>query len=799
MLTTGIDSVAGTAGNDTIVGDNATMGSADTINGGAGRDTLKYTDSSTTGVAASPIVSNVEVINIRNVNGSAAVAATKEQVTLTFNDFTHSTGAGDTDGSITVGGTTLNLTADTTGAQIAQAFATIRLPAGYEFVSISGAQLVLRATTAGNVTDITTSQVLGTGGTTNGTMTAPTLAIAQGTNAVASTGIATTFDASTFVGATDFITDLSTNGVTFNNLVAGQSIGANGNGATTVGALTGTYGAAVTSATLNLTGGLQTGAVGGTLQGSGAVTINGAGIATANINSSGAANAVGGVSFVGAAVTTLNIAADAAFGLTAANTITGFSAGQTSTINVTGAGAVRLNTLDAALDVYNAAAATGAQTLTVGSVTQKITTGSANDIITTGGVLTTGSVAAGAGTADRLIVANSADVATAALGAKYSGFEQVQVQNGQAVDLALLAANNTIDTIRLNNAVGTADATNLNATQAANIQITGAAAGQITIGVKDANVGGQIDTVKAALTTTTAAGAAQNIDLATAPINLSGVEKLELTGNGTAAATTGTVSLNTGAAISLDSIKLSNAGNANVITINALHAATNLVVDASGSTGNTTINASAYNTLTGATLKGGSGNDILLGSARVDNLTGGNGRDIFDANDGNSTAAATDKIADFGKITAAVADVSGLNMGNFQGATEVRGGANADLIDVSATAATRATVVATATDVAAASGNAALDIKATVDARGLVTLSGADLAQIDTKAEAIAVFNLLNSVAGGTGVVNLNGNAYIIQEDGANNFVHELTGVTLTGVSIIGAAGTGLVGEAFVV
>lgn len=799
MLTTGIDNITGTSGNDTIIGDNATLGVSDIIKGGAGIDTLNYSDASTTGVAPQGQVSQVEVINVRNVTGSAATAAVKEVVTLSFADFTHG-GASADNSTITIGNTggaaSVTLTASATGTNIAAQVAALAF-VNYDVTGVSGNTVTLTAKTAGVATDVTAAIVLA-GSSTGGASAAAVTT--QGAAAVASSAVALTVNAANFAGATDLNTNLSAGALTFDNVAAGQAVGANGNGAITVGSLTANYGATVTTAALNLTGGLQTGAAGGTLQGSGAVNINGAGIATANVKSSGAANAVGGITF-GGAVTTLNITADSAFGLTGATTITGFSGTQTSTVNVTGAGAVRVNALDTALDVYNASAATGVQTLSLGAATQKVTTGSANDVITTNGIaLTTGSVDAGAGAADRLVVTASADVATAALGAKYKGFEQVQVQDGQAVDLALLAANNTIDTIRLNNATGTAGATNLNATQAANIQITGAAAGLITIGVKDANVGGQIDTVKAALTTTTAAGGVQNINLATAPISLSGVEKLELTGNGTAAATTGTVTLNTGAAISLDSIKLSNAGNGNVITIAAGHAATNLSVDASGSTGNTTINASAYNTLTGATLKGGSGNDTLLGSARVDNLTGGNGRDIFDANDGNSTAAATDKIADFGKITAAVADVSGLNEGNFQGATEVRGGANADLIDVSATAAARATVVATATDVAAASGNAALDIKATVDARGLVTLSGSDLAQIDTKAEAIAVFNLLNSVAGGTGVVNLNGNAYIIQETAADtNFVHELTGVTLTGVSIIGAAGTGLVGEAFVI
>lgn len=797
-LTATADVVTGTADNDTINGTNATLQATDVIRGGAGVDTLNYTDASVGGTNL-PVadIAGVEIINVRNVG--SGTAATAEVATFTF-------GAVAANGTVTitpVGGVAVtyddalqNAGAGSSGAQVA-AFFSANLPAGYQLTSVAGAQLVLTGTPAGNAADL----VLG-----GSAVATQSVGIVQGTAAGAV--VTNTFSAANVIGATDFNTVNSIGAVTITNLAAGQSLGMVGNGATTVGALTGTYGATVTSTTLNLKDGLQTATVAGAPVGANAVVINGAALATATVNSTGAANAVADLDFAGgAALTTLNINATSNFGLAAGAAISGFSGAATSTINVTGAGAVRVNVLDAALDVYNAAAATGAQTLTLGAVTQQVTLGSGNDVVSTGGiVLTTGSVNAGAGTADRLVLTASADIAALANGARYSGFEQVQIQDGQALDLAFLAANNTIDTIRLNNAAGTANVTNLNATQAANVQIIGAAAGLITIGVKNANDGGQIDTVKAALTTMTAAGAAQAINLATAPISLSGVEKLELTGNGTVAATTGAVTLNTAAAISLDSIKLTNAGNGNMVTIAAGHAATNLVVDASASTGNTTLDAGLYATLTGATLKGGSGNDTLIGSVRVDSLTGGNGRDLFDFDTGaagglsRSTAAATDKITDFGKITVAVTDVSTLNLGNFQNVGVVAGGANADVIDLSDVAAARATVVATATDVAAASGNAALDIKATIDARGLLTLTGADAAQIDTVAEALAVFNGLNGAAGGAAVFNLNGNAYVMQENAPDvNAVVELTGVTLTGVSIIGAAGTALVGEAFVI
>lgn len=91
MLTAGTDNVAGTSGNDTIVGlvsataALTTLSSVDVIAGGSGTDTLDITVD--TGVAANtvpvPTVSGVENISIRNVSGN--------QQTIDGNNFTGET------------------------------------------------------------------------------------------------------------------------------------------------------------------------------------------------------------------------------------------------------------------------------------------------------------------------------------------------------------------------------------------------------------------------------------------------------------------------------------------------------------------------------------------------------------------------------------------------------------------------------------------------------------------------------------------------------------------------------------
>ncbi|MBO9444119.1 DUF4214 domain-containing protein [Phaeobacter italicus] len=79
-LTTGVDTIVATSGNDTINGafkvvdggaDLATLGGLDTIDGGAGVDTLEIANQENTGVTvAAASVSNVENLNVRSADGA---------------------------------------------------------------------------------------------------------------------------------------------------------------------------------------------------------------------------------------------------------------------------------------------------------------------------------------------------------------------------------------------------------------------------------------------------------------------------------------------------------------------------------------------------------------------------------------------------------------------------------------------------------------------------------------------------------------------------------------------------------
>ena len=568
-------------------------------------------------------------------------------------------------------------------------------------------------------------------------------------------------------GVTQVWSDRSTAALDITGLAAGSAVGVQGNGTNGVAAVTATYVAGATAATLALNGGMIS--TGGTAPG--AVTINGAGLTSATINSTGGSNIVGGVAL---ANTVKAVTVNATSNVTTGN-ITGVAADTVLTIN--GAGTANVGTIAANVKEVNAAGNSGGATLTMNAVaTTKYVGSTGNDVITTGGVaLTTGEVDAGAGTADRLVVANTTDLNSTTLGAKYKNFEQLEVNTGVTVNLDHVAATNTIDTVRVNRTTDAATGvTNLTAAQAEKVQIIASHAGTnqvITIGVKNATNPGQIDTVKAALTTTTATGALQNINLT--GLTLTGVEKLELTGNGANTATTGAVTLTTTNATALDSIKLVNAGNANVITVAAGHTATNLNIDATGSAGTVTINAAAYNTTTGASLTGGAGNDTIIGSQRFDVIKGGAGNDTitgsnagevqtiqFAAVDAAGTGTVTITVG--GVTTAATAalanDATAATVG-----TAVLGvlNANADLLAAGYTFAHNGTGLITI-NAPANAGNIA-----TATIGGTATFAAANT--ISTTQQAGVVVSA-NELTGG---------------EGNDNFVFGLGGDTVTNVQTI--------------
>ena len=449
-----------------------------------------------------------------------------------------------------------------------------------------------------------------------------------------------TVDAANFTGLTTFNSNLSTGLMTVTNLASGGNYVITGNGSVSAGNLAAGYVAAATSATLNLVGGTK---------GTGGITLSGTGLTATTINSTGAANTVGAVAL---AATTTSLTVNATTGLTTgALSNTGGAALTSLTIN--GAGAVDLstNTLQSTLTTINAAGNSGGVTLALGSsVTQKVTGSTGNDVITTGSILTTGSVDAGAGTGDTLVISAMNQVNTSALAAKYTNFETLR----NSVDSATLDASLIAGITRIQ-ITGTTANTLTNLTNAQTVQAFGdLGTGTITATLLDAS--GTSDTFNLVLGT----GLTAAVAASTGTISINGYETLNLSTNAgptasavanrtsTIAAFTADVltkinltgaafnlqNIATTKAITIDGSQLVGDGNTTAASVKGL------TVGGSALTGSTITGSNFVDTFVigavGSTYNSGLGNDAISASQTVtagSTVNGGGGTDTYTLSD----------------------------------------------------------------------------------------------------------------------------------------------------------------------
>lgn len=589
--------------------------------------------------------------------------------------------------------------------------------------------------TGGNGTDTLNITTVGASGV-NVTQGA-TISGVETLNIRATTNASTLTDAAGFtaVNSVRSAQDLTISG----GLAQGASVGVT---STTGGSIAATYANAATAAVFNANASTTT-----------SVALSGAGLTSATINAFGGANTLGSVAL---ANTVNSVTINAASNVSTGN-ITGVAAN--TAVTVTGAGVANLAALAANVTSVNASANTGGVAFTLNAAKNVQFTGSSgNDVVTTNGAYVAADTAvinAGAGTADRLIVANAADVATAASVAKFQGFEVVQT-TGATLDLALLNAAGITSVV----SSGTTTLNNVT-TQAITL-----GAGTPTINVTGATTVGQIDTLRltisdeqAAVNTLTvgnvvAAGVENVAFTLTDNLTLSSVAGLNSASNLTF---TGAGNLN----LTFDAATLANTR----IDASALTGTGTVVINASSATGSNgvQINGSATkaNNLTGTAnadiLVGGAGNDTLVGGGGADVLTGGAGTNTFTFAAANYAAASAAAL-----ITAR------------DTITDWAAGTN-NVIDFDST------LSATAHTTAAVGGTAS------VSATGLATFAAAD----NTLAlKLAAVVSAVGTDAAGTSVVfNDGGNAYLFVVGDATAGVQATDGlIQLTGVT----AATGL-------
>ena len=584
---------------------------------------------------ANPAVSFGAVASAGSVPTSALIVANTdgnvgETVSFTYNGVTSSYAIGSTQ----------DATADNLAAAldaIVGAEAVVASPTSTVTVTSATAGTALLPVTfsgaAGNLPTgaITTANVVGV----TGTSTAVTVAAADisgiETLTVTNTGGAATLDATTYRGVTNFVSNVSTGANTFNDIgtadvtVVGDDIVTNGNVSFRSSDL-----ASVTDAlTLTVRGGVNAGDITSTDANDDwtSVTLNSTGgTATATT----AANVVGALDLGGGdKIQTVTINAEDSLTMTS---LVGFDTTTDGVANkgrivVTGDSQVTFGTLDAAVESLNASASTGSIRFTASSQTDfQFVGGAGDDRVTTGAVLSTtdaapGSINAGSGSADRLILADSNHVTTT-VGVKYAGFEQLQVANGVTVDMDHLATNNTIDTIRLTTGGAVNDMT---AAQALSVTVT-AGGNNPTLTVKNGTTLGNVDTVK--ITASDELAGTATIALGT-PV-LTGVEKLQLvaTDNITIGALTG--------ATSLDSITITGSKTVGITSGITLGNA-NQLIDASAATGVQTINIAGA-TAAVRVLGGAAADVITTGAGLGDVINGGGGIDSITVTTATGTA-----------------------------------------------------------------------------------------------------------------------------------------------------------------
>lgn len=765
-LATGADSIVGTAGNDTISG--SVTAAATVTNAGDIIIDTSSTDS--------------DVLNITSTTAAAGDAGMTvvgiEATNFNFTTFSKPTATvtGIKSGTITVNQAQVSASpdADVTGAGNVTLVAGAGVKGAFGVTAAAESTTVINAGEAASVTVTgnTTGSVTVNGGAKLGLVTATAKTIAVTTAKAASTVNITG------VGTADAATVVAGAAVSIDNKVADtvETLTVSGNGVASVATLAGTA-----ATTYKLTGAsaitlaTSQGAAAASLVSGTTVTSDATGAAATEVTLEATAGQTEDLTKVATKIVVKGTA-HAGDKLSVANNATVSAAANTTVdLEINGVAATATtNVLNLAVSAAQTAGITVTNTKTVNLSVEKdaniaaLAAGTADVVVTGAGALTlavtsvaakvdasamTGALTATAntaaltkitgGAADDAITLTSGVTATLDGGA---GFDTLTVAaNGGGVASAAAATLSNFEVITL----ADADGTQFKASQLSgkNFILKGAAGTDVLI--TDANT---VDTLTIDLSGLIVADATH-------------VDKVTVLGT----------------AIT------SNFGAANALTITGHDG----VDDITGNAGDDAINGGkGADVLKGGegkdAISGGDGDDVITGGAGADTLIGGVGADTFVFEKGDSTAAALDQITDYN--LSATGDT--LNFGWTPTTTD----AAEDTTTVLANAA--------AADKATASGNAGKEINAAV-ASGLIVLTGADKAMVDTVAEYLDIADSLAGV-GGAGAATavsfavgfeLNGNTYVVQYvDGkdvdADAAIARGAVVTLVGIDSSGIVAT---------
>lgn len=464
-----------------------------------------------------------------------------------------------------------------------------------------------------------------------------------------------TYDFSTITGETEVWSDRSTDSVTFDALGTGTTVGLNGDGGTVLGAVNFQMATASNAVNIAINGGVG---ASGTAPAITEVGSNGT-ATTATITSTGAANTVGTVDLAAATLTSVTFNASTNLkGDFLSQATDEVDTGGVVTISGTASSVEFTAALDNTIATINADGLTGGLTASLGSlVTQKVTGGKGDDVITTNAILTTGSVAAGTGT-DTLVTGTMANINTAALGAKYTGFETLRLIHATANTLALDTTVSGITAIELG---GDATLSQLTATQAANITLRSNAADgtadDMSFGLFNAAGTSDVLSIVAGLgtTNTSASDIADLVVTGFETVNVRAVAGPTSTA-GAGGANDRTTNIS-GTITGANLTKINLTGTAvNIANIAVANATAGVTIDGSALTGDgasTSVGLTVGgNAVAGSTIIGSSVRDSFIIGAENATYRGGDGNDLFNTTTAFATAdGTTDLVMDGGAGT----------------------------------------------------------------------------------------------------------------------------------------------------
>ncbi|TFW30834.1 DUF4214 domain-containing protein [Duganella callida] len=678
-LTTGTDTITGSAGNDVInaieaSGAVATFTVGDTIDGGLGNDTLNITQTGAISVPLSVSVKNVETANLvsgttgttinsttwagltaLNVTAPGSVTATGAATTAVNvtngslaggtvsvnggSDVTVTSAAAAVGGSIVVGAaaaaagavTVTNTTtvADVAGAGTALTGAAITVTGG-KSISVTSNAVSTSSDDAGDTLTVGTIIVTGDANTTTVSVSETAAAARTTSSAAIVNGVVTVADKNA-ASATAASTITS---VSIDSYGAGSSVNSGALNSLTLsgkgaGTLSVTAGALTTptvnTLALNLKG----------LSTAGGITLD-SDYTTLNITGSTASSSVATLTANG--VTKLNIAGDKA--VTLGQTMSALA----EVVVTNSAGVTLSNALGAATKFTGGA---GADTITLSNAfTAAIATGAGDDVVKYSGAASTGgSVDAGAG--NDTIVMSAAQAVTASADATFNssfkGFEVLDIATGAGVAAINLAGINGVNSV-VTRGVLAASTLTINGFASGGTLTLDAAAGNATTSEVAANVTNATltanDTFNVKLSNSTGAG------VAFGKVTLAGIETVNITTVDAGTSTSKAAAVDSVVLAAVDATKvvvtghdglsITNTGNVKITTFDASGVTADDSTDTSANLGVTF--TSANNTASATvTIIGGEGDDVLTGGNAKDTITGGKGNDILTGGQGADT------------------------------------------------------------------------------------------------------------------------------------------------------------------